>query len=56
VNIGDTIPAPNGGALDSTRVRFIGGLTVDRGAGADAINNITAENDFPGGPPTIISF
>jgi hypothetical protein len=52
VFIGNPTPLPNGGAVDSTRVRFLGGLTLDGGTGNDTRNNIDTENDFPGGPPT----
>jgi len=40
---------------DHTRARFLGGLTVDGGAGSDTVNNIAAENDFPNGAPNIIN-
>lgn len=54
--IGRPTPAPNGGPADSTRVRFLGGLTANGGGGVDTANDIAAENDFPLGPPTVTSF
>ncbi len=56
VLIGNPLPAPNSGATDSTRVRFLGGLTVDGGADSDTRNAIAGENDFPGGAPTVTGF
>jgi hypothetical protein len=52
VLIGSPTPLPNTGPTDSTRVRFLGGLTLDAGSGTDTRNAIDTENDFPGGPPT----
>ena len=50
-------PPPNGGAADSTRVRFLGGLNADGGADGDTRNtDLETENDFPLGPPTLTSF
>ncbi|HEX8309971.1 MAG TPA: hypothetical protein VF614_01560, partial [Chthoniobacteraceae bacterium] len=47
IAIGDPLPEPNTEADDSTRVNFIGGLTVDGGDGAnDNRNDILAQNTF----------
>jgi hypothetical protein len=56
VLIGSLTPAPNGGVADSTRVRFLGGLTVDGGPGSDTRSLLDPENDFPLTPPAITSF
>jgi hypothetical protein len=56
VLIGGPLLPPNGGVGDSTRVRFLAGLTVDGGTGSDTANAIATENDFPAGAPTVTSF
>jgi hypothetical protein len=47
IAIGNPLPEPNTGSEDSTRVNFIGGLTLDGGDGAnDNRNDIAAQNTF----------
>jgi hypothetical protein len=56
VLIGAPAPTPNSGPADSTRVRFLGGLTLLGGGNTDTTNAVATENDFPTTPPTITDF
>jgi hypothetical protein len=47
--------ASNVGPADSTRVRFLGGLTVDGGRGTNTDNDYLTEHDITG-TPTITTF
>ena len=44
--IGTPLSSGSGVIPDPTRVRFLGGLTVDGGAGTNTRNDVAAENDF----------